>query len=94
MPNPPISSYRRSVREDDLVRLPDGRTATVLRIEYRVAFFIFGSLRKVVTLEVRGGRRLWLGFLPPALVRVAGDDIDTLELIATAAELAALGSDA
>jgi hypothetical protein len=78
--------YRFRVREGDYVRLPDRRTGTVTLVEV-----IFGGHILIVSIRLDKPKRRWMGLLPAIPLRLADDQIDRLELLATKEEFERLG---
>jgi hypothetical protein len=78
--------YRFRVREGDYIRLPDKRTGTVSLVEV-----ILGGHLIIVSIRLDKPKRRWLGLLPAIPLRLADDEIDRLEILATKEEFERLG---
>lgn len=80
------TSYSLRVAKGDFVRLPDGRTGTVVRIE-----LLYGCNAARAVVQVDKAKRRWFGLLPACPDVFIDGAIDRLELICTKEELECLG---
>jgi len=80
--------YRYRVRENDRVRMTDGREGTVYMVEY-----LFGGNSKVISIRPDKPKRRLFRLLPAIPVRLADEEIDLLVELPSEEEIARIMDD-